>query len=254
MDRKALKAPFSFSLLPEWACPTCGKSVLSLDKKTFHRAETRFSRNRPDADWGPDGTDYVYSCLLVCTNAQCKEVVTSTGIGFVEADQGQDEHGDWTQEYEDYFRPKFFEPHLILFGVPTRCPKSVVSSLHESFRLFFANPNAAANCVRISIERLLTELKVKRFRKSKGSRSYIKLHDRIALLPARYDKLKKMFYAIKWLGNVGSHAEDRRQIKMDDVMDCYEFAEHILDEVYASNAKRLASLAGRVNKKRGPAR
>jgi hypothetical protein len=47
-----------------------------------------------------------------------------------------------------------------------------------------------------------------------------------------------MIYAIKWLGNAGSHDGDA--VSMDDVMDSYELLEHILEEL----CKRAAEAPG----------
>jgi len=145
----------------------------------------------------------------------------------VDAGEYEDQNGDWVQEPEDFFRPKFFEPHLVLLVIPTKCPESISAPLQESFRLFFASPGAASNHVRIAIEELLTDLKVRRFNVSGGKRSFISLHQRITLLPAKYATLKDMILAIKWLGNAGSHsdADGKPSISMDDVMDSYELTQ-----------------------------
>lgn len=61
-----------------------------------------------------------------------------------------------------------------------------------------------------------------------------------------------MILAIKWLGNAGSHS--RSKISFDDVLDAYEFLEHILQEVYVQKTKKLKARAKEVNKKKGPAK
>lgn len=151
----------------------------------------------------------------------------------------------------DVFRPKFFEPHLKLIEIPSKCPKQIVDPLNESFKLYFSAPGAASNSVRVAIEELLTELKVKRFDIVKKKRRMISLHQRISLLPAKHVELKEMLTAIKWIGNAGSHGGER--ITHDDVLDAFELTEHVLGEIYSPKAK-LAALAKKVNKKKGPAK
>lgn len=243
MNHKAFSLSFSLNRPPHWTCPTCGKGVLSIKKESFFKEERRNSRNHSHDDWDPEWIDYVYSCLLVCTNDQCKEVVASAGVGSV----------DW-EDNDDFFRPKFFEPHLLLFNIPCKCPESVSAPLRESFRLFFSGPRAAANNVRIAIEELLTELKVKRFDIVKHKRKFINLDRRINLLPAKYAQVKDHILAIKWLGNAGSHghANGKGAISMDDVIVSYELTEHILNEIYAHKTQRLDALAKMVNQKKGP--
>jgi len=222
-------------------------------EKYFFKEEVRKSRNHSHEAWEPEWIEYVYSCLFVCTNDQCKEVVSCSGIGSVDAIMYEDENGELNQDYDDSFRPRFFEPHLVLIDIPEKCPKSVAAPLKESFRLFFAVPSAASNNVRIAIEKLLTELKVKRFNRVQGKLRFISLHQRVDLLPPKYANLKDLILAIKWLGNAGSHGNNGKDaISMDDVMDSYELMEHILGEIYAPKTKKLVSLAKKVNKKKGP--
>jgi Domain of unknown function (DUF4145) len=253
MDRKALKLPFTLKRQPDWMCPTCEKGVLRIKQNTFCKEEVRTSRDHSHEAWEPDWLEYVFSCLLVCNNDQCKEVVSCSGVGSVDGGIYEDDQGEFSQEYEDTFRPRFFEPHLVLIDIPEKCPKSVAEPLKESFRLFFAVPSAASNNVRIAIEELLTELKVKRFNRVGGKLRYVSLHQRIDLLPSKYMHLKDLILAIKWLGNAGSHGNNSSgSISMDDVMDSYELTEHILTEIYAPKTKKLISLAKKVNKKKGP--
>ena len=255
MDRKSLKLPFREGSPPDWMCPTCRKGFLRIRKDTFFKEELRSSRHHSYDEWEPEWIEYVYSCLLLCTNEQCKEIVSCSGVGSVEADYGEDEDGQPVQEYDDFFRPKYFEPPLHLLSLPDACPESIAIPMKESFRLFFSSPSAASNCVRSAVEELLTELKVRRFNLKDGKRRFIGLHARIALIPTKYGDLKELILAIKWLGNAGSHGTvGEGGISIDDVMDSYELMEHVLNEVYAPTKKKLAALAKKVNKKKGPAK
>lgn len=253
MDRRTLKFPFTLDSAPDWICPSCGIAPLRIKKETFVKEERRDSRDHSHEAWEPEWIEYVYSCLLICSNDQCKEVVASSGTGAVDWSVYEDEHGFPDQVYEDHFRPKFFQPHLKLFQFPKDCPESVTKPLEDSFSLFFAAPHAASNNVRIAIESLLTELKIRRFNLIGGKRRFISLHQRIGLLPAKYAHLKELILAIKWLGNAGSH-DGGAEVTLDDVMDSYELTEHILQEVYAPKLAKLHKLAKKVNKKKGPAK
>jgi len=253
MDRKILKRPFTLKSVPDWTCPTCRRGILRIKNGTLFKEELLKSRNHNCEEWEPEWIEYIYSCLFVCNNDQCKEVVACSGVGSVDSDVDEDGKGEMIQVYEDYFMPRFFEPHLMLMDIPEKCPESISAPLKESFRLFFAAPSAAANNVRVAIEELLTDLKVKRFNVRNNKQHFISLHQRIESLPPKHSNLKEFLRAIKWLGNAGSHSHDgKNEVSMDDVMDSYEFMEHVLGEVYASKTKRLVSLAKKVNKKKGP--
>lgn len=252
MDRKLLKLPFSPENSPDWLCPTCEKGVLQIKRNTFAKEELTHSREeRSHTAWEPEWIKYVYTCLLICSNDKCKEVVANSGTGSVDWELVADEHGEPVQIHDDFFLPKYFEPPLKLIHIPDNCPKSVSGPLNESCKLFFISPSAALNNVRIAIEELLTELKIRRFVQLNGKRRLINLHQRINLLPEKYAQFKDIILAIKWLGNAGSHGHG--EVTTDDVMDAYELTEYILEEVYESKTKKSNAIARKVNKK-GPAK
>lgn len=250
MDRKALKRKFTIERAPEWNCPKCEKGILKLKKETFAQEEPNHSRNHQHDAWEPEWIEYVYSCLFYCSNTSCREVVASTGTGGVDWDVDYDEHGNQEQVWSDYFRPKFFEPPLKIITIPTDCPESVKTPLIESFRLLFSSPSASANNIRIALEHLLNELKITRYKLVAGKRRIVSLHERISKIPAKYDELKDLMLAVKWLGNAGSHDND--SMTLDDVFDAYEMTEHVLHEIYETKKKKLKALAKMVNKKKGP--
>lgn len=252
MDRKTLKLPFTLRRPNDWVCPTCCNGMLRIKEDTFHKNEIRNSRDHSHDEWEPEWVQYVFSCMLVCKNDLCKETVSCAGVGGVESNFGYDENNEPDYSYDDFFLPKFFEPHLRLFNIPEGCPKSVSNPLNESFRHFFSSPSAASNNVRVALEELLTELKVRRFNLVNSKQRFMNLHQRISLIPPKIAHLKENLLAIKWLGNAGSHGNGK--ISLDDVMDSYEQIEHILDEIYTSKRKKLATMAKLINRKRGPVR
>jgi Domain of unknown function (DUF4145) len=251
MDRTALKIPFTIKKPNDWGCPTCHNGLLRIKEDTFHNNEIRESRDHHSYDhWDPECIQYVFSCMLVCKNDQCKETVSCIGVGGVESNITYDVNDEPDHSYDEFFLPKYFEPHLRLINIPEKCPESVSKPLKESFGLFFSSPSAASNNVRMAIEELLTELKVRRFNLVKNERRFMSLNQRINLLPLKFSQLKDLILAIKWLGNAGSHASGK--VSMDDVMDSYDLIEHVLHEIYAPKTKKLAALAKQINKKEGP--
>ena len=254
MDRKVFKQQFTLKHTPDWECPTCMKGTLRILEKSFHHNEIESSRFHDYDHWDPEYIEYVYSTLLECSNSDCKETVASSGVGTVSQDYAYDENGEPEVDYSDFFKPRYFEPPLKILSAPKDTPPSVVLLLEESFRLLFSSPSAALNQVRIATEQLLTELGVKRFNVRGNKRFSLSLHARIALLPEKYAAFKDMIFAIKWLGNAGSHAPgENNEIMMDDVLDAYEFLDHVLKELYLpKQIDALKKKAKAVNKKKGP--
>lgn len=251
MDIKLYKLPFSKERFPSWVCPTCGKYALKIKKDTFTSVETSgSSQARGHDEWDPQWIEYVYSCLLVCSSEACKEVVANSGEGFVDVDFEYDENGQLDQKWADFFRPKFFHPHLKLFSLPQGVPKDVVEEINQSFELFFCNPPSASNHIRIALENLLTYMKVKRFETRNGKKIFLNLHKRIDLIPVKYQNLKDFCLAIKWLGNAGSHSD--RKITLDDVMDAYEIMDEVLKGLFEKKQEHIKKLVKTINKKKGP--
>jgi hypothetical protein len=251
MDRKLYKLPFRKERLPRWICPTCGKGTLRIRNNSFKAVETSGSvKAHVQQDWDPQWIEYVYSCLLTCANVTCRDIVANSGEGFVEVDFDYNSNGEPVQNYFDFFRPKYFHPHLKLFSLPAGTPKDVVKEIYQSFELFFCNPPSASNHIRIALENLLTYMKVKRYETKNGKKMFLSLHKRIDLIPAKYQNLKDFCLAIKWLGNAGSHSD--KEITADDVMDAYEIMDEMLRELLYKKQDHIKKLVKTINKKKGP--
>ena len=251
MDRKLYKLPFRKEYTPSWVCPKCGKGILKIKADTFNKVETPASKKaHGHEEWDPGCIEYVYSCLLVCSNEVCKDVVANSGEGFVDVDIDYEDNGQPVQGWFDFFRPKYFYPHLKLFSLPAGTPKDVVEEINQSFELFFCNPPSASNHIRIALENLLTYMKVKRNETKNGKTLFLNLHKRIDLIPAKYQRLKDFCLAIKWLGNAGSHSD--KKITLDDVMDAYEIMDEMLRELLDKKQEHIKKLVKAINKKKGP--
>jgi len=84
MDRRLYKQEFRKDSHPRWICPTCGKGVLKIKKNSFLFSETSSSKkDQGHKDWDEQWIQYVYSCVLECSDDLCKDVVLSTGKGSV---------------------------------------------------------------------------------------------------------------------------------------------------------------------------
>lgn len=253
MDRKKLTSSFLLEKKIPWECPTCKIGVLEIVESSLHKLITPKSNaicSRLE-EWVPEEIEYIYSCLFQC--ASCKEVISSGGIGYVDVVGYENyEDGSYDPIYDDYFKPKFFEPHLNLISIPNNCPSAVQEPLKESFKLFFSSLGASANNIRVAIEAFLTDLNVPTEKERKdGSLTFMSLHERIENIPQTYIEYKEMLLAIKWIGNAGSHNSDVKP-EVEDVIDAYELIEHVLEDVYASRRKRLSEIAARINKDKGP--
>ncbi len=251
MDRKLFKLPFRENGITKFPCPSCNNGVLKVKKDTFHSEETKASlRAHNHPEWGPEEIDYIYSTLFECSNSACKDTVSSSGKGYVEQDWYYDDEGSTQVDYDNEYIPKIFCPSLKFFQLPKNIPVVIGHEIYTSFSLFFCDPSSSSNHIRTALENLLTYLKIKRYSTSNGKRNFLSLHNRIALLPNKYDHVKDIFFAIKWLGNAGSHSQ--HTITKDDVLDAYELMEELLVEIFANKRNQAKSLAKKINKRKGP--
>ncbi|MDF4711260.1 DUF4145 domain-containing protein [Vibrio parahaemolyticus] len=250
-DRKIFKVPFVKSNPHQWECPSCGKGVLELVNDSFFSKESSKSVAAHDHPvWDPEWIELVFSCFFECSSSACKEVVACTGVGTVDWDVAVDEYGEQVQEYDQYFKPTYFQPALKYFDIPEKTPSEVQKSICTSFSLVLTSPDSASNHVRVAIELLLNSLKIKRYSQRGGKRYSINLHQRIESLPAKYVHLKELLLAVKWLGNAGSHAS--KPLSLDDVFDAYEILEVVLSDLYENKVELAKKLAKGINKNRGP--
>jgi hypothetical protein len=137
-----------------------------------------------------------------------------------------------------------------MFIVQDDVPEDVHHEINKSFSLLFADPASSANHIRVALEHLLTYLGIKRFNVKNKKRIMISLHNRIGLLPNKYVHIKEIFYAVKWLGNAGSHSN--HEVSLDDVLDSYELMSELLIEVFDKKRVKAVALAKKINKKKGP--
>jgi len=250
IDRKLYKKSFTKDSLPSWQCPTCNSGILTVKEKEFIYANSAETTAIIKEDFfEPEMAKLTFTALLKCSNPKCVETVTCSGFGRVKEKEYYTEFGHPESVYINYFKPLFFYPPLHIFIIPKDTPEDVKEAIVSSFSLAFNNHSAAANQIRIALECLLTHLKIKRFNIKNGKRRRLNLHQRIELLPVKYQKIKDVCLAIKWLGNAGSHCDDT--MSFDDLFDGYDMLSFVLEELYTNKHKFVKRIAKRINEKKG---
>jgi hypothetical protein len=233
--------------MPSWPCPSCATGTLRLVPKSLVRNETPHSkRGHRHEDWDPDWIEYVFVAWGKCSLENCEAEVAISGVGGIEP--SYDEEGGTT--WVDYFAPRFCWPMPSIIEVPKKCPDDVKDELKSSFLLFFTDLNAAANHVRIALERLMDHLGVPCRQKDKTKKFVdLSLHRRIEIFTKKQTVVGAPLMALKWLGNAGSHG---RTLSRDDLLDAYDVLEHTLVELIDRRTERVAELARQLTKKHAP--
>ena len=243
MERYLYTDTFTEEEAPDYLCPRCNKGLLRLNKDTLKSVETVDSKLYQRKEYSEfQDMQMIFNCMFKCINDKCGEVVACTGHAGVGIECAVDYDGfSHPNEYYTYYRPLFFYPNLNLITIPKDTPEKNKKLLNKSFELFFTSPSVAANLVRVSIEEILT---------NQGVEKINNLHRRIEKLPEKHESLKTKFFALKWLGNAGSHSGD--SITDDDAMDAYELVEDLLLKIYSSKDDELNMLANKINTLKGP--
>ncbi len=250
MKRALWTAALSESHSPAWPCPACAKGTLALVSKSLAFRETLVSkRNRHEDEWTPEDIEYAFTAWLKCTQASCEQEVAVSGVGGIEQWQTLGEDGEPDTSYSKYFTPQYFSHIPDIFEMPKKCPEEVVKHLRAGFRLFFLDRSAAANRIRVALERLLDHLGVPKRRKEQNNRfSDLSLHKRIEAFIKDEPSLGAQLMALKWLGNTASH---EGSVSRDELLDAFEILEHCLLELIERRSARVAELARRLTRKHG---
>lgn len=242
-----LKSNFTLKTSPNWSCPNCKKGILKLD--TFKKEETALSKSwHSDPDWEPEYIRYTFTGSLTCGN--CSEFVAFLGNGSEEFNHYYDEYrNEYVEENFSSFTPKFFHPTLQLFFINDHCPEEIRNIINDSFALFWSDLASCANKIRVSLELLMDEFKVKKtFIDRNRKRRRLSLHKRIEEFENSKPEIAEFLLAIKWIGNAGSHIGELEKI---DILETYQMLELSLNKLYDNQEKELKKLAKEINKRKG---
>lgn len=245
MDRALWLQRFENTSLPTWPCPICGKGHVALVAKTFtHKEASGSLASRRSPEWDPEWIEYVFGCWGKCSNASCHQPFSVIGKGRI-VPYINEEHGE---EWLDEFQALHCHPTPHIIKIPEKCPSEVSEPLVSAFSLFWANPEACAGRIRVSLEALMNHLGIsKRQRTAKGKFAELKLHARIDKFAKSDPTNGAQLLALKWLGNAGSH--DSGTVSHSDLLDAFEILEHALAEIIDQRSKRVAALAKKLTKK-----
>ncbi|MEZ4722976.1 MAG: DUF4145 domain-containing protein [Flavobacteriales bacterium] len=246
--KKWLKNSFSKNKIPDWTCPSCNNGYLKIIPAEFHFEETTESKGwHSHDDWGPEFIRYRFHGTLKCKN--CDDFIAFLGRGSVDWSQYYDDIGDrYYENYYDIFYPEFFKPSLKLFDVHTNCPESIKDEIEASFSFFWNDLASCANKIRISLELLMDNQKVKKTFEHAGQRKKLSLHKRIEEFKNMKPEIADFLLAIKWIGNTGSHVGKLEKI---DILEAYELLDHSINLLFDKTEEKLKKITKEINKRKG---
>ncbi len=237
-----------FEVFPPWPCPACEIGTVVLVNDSLNIVETGLSKEAHDVDaWEPTWIDERFTAMLTRNNVKCGESVATCGrTRHVEDHNWERQKLNWTRLLE----PKFFSEAPPVFPIPESCPDQIKQELKAAFSLMWSDVGSSANRLRSAIEVLLDERKVRKTTtNANGQRVYLTLHRRIRLFRKEYSDVASPLEAVKWLGNIGSHAK-LDTLSIDELLSGFELFEHAIERVYVRREKHLWRLAGDISKQK----
>lgn len=245
MIQACLLERFKGHEIPPFPCPTCGGSLVTREKGAVFD-QSRESREEYELTRCSALEEGTFALRLVCPHSACKEGVICIGKYSVE----QDEYPNGEPFMAQLLTPLFFYPAIYLFSLPKPFPERIKKPLLESFSLYWSNPSASGNALRIALEALIDHQGVNKWEKSaSGKRFMRKLHARVVEFATQKPDIGEKLLALKWLGNSGSHFSG---LKQKDVVTGFELFEYVIDELFVRKRHRLAKTAKRIIRRKGP--
>jgi len=235
-DREQWKKRIALnSGFPYWICNECNKgSLQKKDKLIAEPAETKWLRTSDDGP-GLDVDNYYahMTIKLECGNPNC---LSESLLSGVITNEYSDYYDDYKREHIlDVFSPLFFTiPPQVIF-IPEGTPDNQKEMIQQSFKIFFDDPNSAANKLRIFLEKLVP--------KTDDNKGNLDQRLRKAFKDSNPDILN-LLVACKWIGNDASHEAN---ITHEDILDSYEFIELALEKLYPEDHSSILSKAGSIN-------
>jgi hypothetical protein len=235
---------FAQDRFPPFRCPTCQKGTLALIKDGLKIVESGRSKlGKADDAWEPDWIEERFSSLLNCSHTTCRELVIVSGDTVIVEEDDE----DYGRRWASHLRPRSMFPAPYIIELVPEVPPAVKGELEQSFQLFWADLNAAANRLRTSLERALDEIGIKKYNKT-GKRVSLPLASRITSFEKQYgNEFSEIFTALRHVGNLGTHANVSRVA----LLTAYEVYEHALSELFGKRKKKIADLSKKLVKSKG---
>ncbi|WP_152536032.1 DUF4145 domain-containing protein [Mesorhizobium loti] len=229
--------------LPPWQCPTCGRGNLALDKESLrigYSADVIAERDNPD--WEPEWERGRFSCLLVCDQPKCGDIVSMIGETVTNEFRSDD---DSEQFIAESLVPKSMIPGAPLMNIPPATPSAAQNAIKQSFSAFWGDRGSAANRLRISVERILDSEGIPATTE-KGA--FITLAARIDLFGEKSPEYKDTLTALRVVGNLGSHDGD---VTREALLDAYEVYEDWLKNYVGKHGEKMKGLVKKLTDTKG---
>ena len=243
--------PFPASSWPAIDCQTCGigqVQVIAGKTEYFESAESKKLREGNHENWEPEWINGLFQTQLLCSESSCKSHYLAMGNYRLDQLSRRQPNG---AEYQEILVLLAAQPSFpISDRLPGETPDLVHERIKEAAKVIWLDPNAAGNRLRLAVEELLTDQGIAKYG-PKGTTDYIKTDVRIKKFEEVQPEAAELLFAVKWLGNEGSHGDT---LTAEDVVLGVQIFHEALKIVYNSTRQNIVRQAGVINANKGKPR
>ena len=261
IDKSWLNKKFLPSKIPNWKCPICNSSSLSVDGKFYEKPSDRLQKmpnsyfyestgeESPFFEEVIEGIKTIFTGFLKCYSKNCGAYVTISGYVSTDKIFYEDSLFGITNDLENFYYPLLFHPPLNYIENTNLYNTEIQYLLKDCYRLYWIDNSACANKIRTIVELLLDRHKIPRKSKVKKGFKSLKLHDRLELYEKKKPDIAALFMSIKWIGNTGSHSDT---LSNQQVLDSFDLLSLVLNKIYLKETQKLEILSKKINKIKRP--
>lgn len=182
----------------------------------------------------------VFADVLVCNNNICEGLAAISGDFRIDTDcDNQTLYSETEYEYSvSYFSPS---PHFIILN--ESLPDEIKKLCQSAFDLYWVDIHSCANKIRTAVEMCLLQKSVPQEKN---------LHCWIGNIETQHfasaDRIKNYAFALKLVGNSGSHIDDKN-LDHEDLLLSMELLEEIINQGFSNSDEYLNSAANTLNQK-----
>lgn len=230
---------FTKNQTTSWKCPTCFQGYLESKEDLLTSFETSRSKfMQHEIGLPPEEMIIRVSGFLVCNNTKCKDKIAVIGKKRIEFETLVEKDGRPFQKYKDIYAPEYFLPEIMFFSIPEKCPNKISLQVKKAFSSYWNNIPSSANNIRKALELIMDEKDI-----DEGS-----LHQRIEKFETTEPEISKSLMALKWIGNIGSHAGS---IEKTDILKSFQVLYFTLLKLYDDKEKNIKNYIEEINQNKG---
>lgn len=237
---------------PRPRCPSCDSGHVRFGKPDDAEGYSSASaRNHPGFE--PEWITGTFSIRGECENPSCRQAIHGAGDYFVANAKKSVSDDPWQEtgpEYSAFYRVSQLHPPPRLVLAPQLAPEEVQTGLLRAARVLLADAGLAGTALRSAVERFLTSEGVPSIGSSGRFRS---AHERIEEWRAADTNrvpVARLFIAVKWLGNVGTHEDS--DLTIAEVLEGADLLDEAFHRIYTG--PNIDARAQSINSAKGPHR